>query len=44
MQLNLGDGYWKDVYKKENIGIDGMTHNLIIPFIRLQWGYLEIEK
>lgn len=37
----IGIGYWKDIYSKDKIGIDGVTHNLILPFLRIQWGYLE---
>jgi hypothetical protein len=40
----IGCGYWKDVYLKEKIGMEGVTHNFILPFIRIQWGYLVAEK
>lgn len=40
----IGIGYWKDVYLKEEIGMGGVAHNFVLPFIRIQWGYLEIEK
>jgi hypothetical protein len=42
--LVIGCGYWKDAYLKDNIGIEGVTHNLILPFLRIQWGYLVAEK
>ena len=37
----IGLGYWKDVYKKEKIGFEGVSHNIILPFIRIQLGYLK---
>lgn len=40
----IGFGYWKDVYLKEKIGMEGVTYNFILPFIRIQWGYLVAEK
>ena len=40
----IGIGYWKDIYLKEEIGMGGVAHNFVLPFIRIQWGYLEIEK
>jgi hypothetical protein len=40
----IGFGYWKDVYLKEKLGMEGVTHNFILPFIRIQWGYLVAEK
>jgi hypothetical protein len=40
----VGFGYWKDVYVKERLGIEGVTHNVILPFLRIQWGYLVAEK
>lgn len=40
----IGFGYWKDIYKKEKIGMDGLTHNIILPFMRIQWGFLVVEK
>jgi hypothetical protein len=40
----IGCGYWKDVYKKENTGTEGVVYNFILPFIRIQLGYLVIEK
>jgi len=40
----IGLGYWKDVYSKESIGIDGVAHNVIMPFVRIQWGYLISEQ
>jgi hypothetical protein len=43
IQPIIGFGYWKDIYKKEKEGINGVTHNFIIPFIRIQWGYLIAE-
>lgn len=36
----IGFGYWKDVYLKKEVGVDGITHNFILPFIRIQWGYI----
>ena len=39
----IGIGYWKDVYLKEKIGMEGVSHNLILPFMRIQWGYLIAE-
>lgn len=40
----FGIGYWKDIYPKEELGIGGVAHNLVFPFIRVQWGYLDLEK
>jgi len=39
----IGFGYWKEVYLKETLGVAGITHNFILPFIRIQYGYLVIE-
>jgi len=36
----IGIGYWKDTYTKELCGLSGVTHNIIILFIRIQFGYL----
>ena len=44
LQLIFGIGYWKDIYKKDRVGLEGLTHNLVIPFIRIQWGYLIYEN
>lgn len=43
LQLIIGFGYWKDVYKKERVGMNGVTHNFIVPFVLIQWGYLIAE-
>jgi hypothetical protein len=40
----IGFGYWKDIYHKELIGIEGVMHNFILPFVRWQWGYLSIDE
>lgn len=40
----IGFGYWKDIYRKQTIGIDGVAHNIILPFIRAQFGYLIADK
>lgn len=40
----IGFGYWKDVYLKQKSGINGVTHNFILPFIRIQLGYIETDK
>ena len=37
----IGLGYWKDVYEKEKTGLKGEIYNLILPFVRIHWGYLE---
>lgn len=39
----IGFGYWKDVYLKESVGMEGVTHNFIFPFVRIQWGFLVAE-
>jgi hypothetical protein len=39
--LIIGFGYWKDVYKKDIVGIEGVAHNFVLPFLRMQYGYLE---
>lgn len=39
----IGIGYWKDVYKKDKVGIEGVAHNFIIPFIRIQLSYFIVE-
>lgn len=36
----IGLGYWKDIYKAEECGMDGVSHNIILPFVRLQFGFL----
>lgn len=40
LQPIIGFGYWKDIYKIEEVGINGISHNVIIPFVRIQWAYL----
>lgn len=40
----IGLGFWRDVYVKEETGIEGFTHNFILPFIRIQLGYFVIQK
>lgn len=35
----IGIGYWKDVYN-EGTGFKGYAHNIILPFCRMQFGYL----
>jgi len=35
----IGFGYWKDDFNLANVR--GYTHNIIIPFIRIQWGFIE---
>lgn len=36
----IGIGYWADVYDGR-LGFKGVTRNFILPFVRIQWGYLE---
>lgn len=36
----IGLGYWKDVYIKDKCNHSGVVHNVILPFIRIGWGYL----
>jgi len=36
----IGFGFWRDVYNEKLIGIGGISNNLILPFIRIQWGFL----
>ena len=38
----IGFGYWYDDYKIMPHG--GHCHNLIIPFVRIQWGYLNYKS
>lgn len=38
----IGFGYWKDDYK--NVIKGGYTYNIILPFIRIQFGYLPLLK
>ncbi len=35
----IGIGYWKDSYNLDSI-ILGHCHNIVLPFIRIQWGIL----
>jgi len=35
----IGFGYWRDDYNLDSI-IVGHCHNVILPFIRIQYGYL----
>jgi len=37
----IGIGYWKDVYE---VIPGGYTHNIILPFVRIQFGYLPTLK
>lgn len=36
----VGFGYWKDVYIEP---FDGYTHNILLPFIRIQTGRLRVS-
>lgn len=36
----IGFGYWMDTYKEEVLGVYGIAHNILLPFLRIQWGYL----
>lgn len=40
IQPIIGIGVWKDVYKKDKCGIDGIAWNIVIPFIRMQFAVL----
>lgn len=40
----IGIGAWKDVYKKDNCGIDGVAWNIILPFIRMQFTALSVPN
>lgn len=35
----IGLGYWKDIYTI--LTIKGYAHNVILPFIRIQFAYLD---
>lgn len=37
----IGFGYWKDIY---DVLPGGYTHNIILPFLRIQFGYLPTLK
>ena len=39
----IGLGYWKDTYNSKTHGFKGEAHNVIIPFFRLQFGWLQYE-
>lgn len=39
----IGFGYWKDSYLKNTLGFEGVTHNFIILFFRIQLGYLKLK-
>jgi len=43
-RLIIGLGYWKVIYSTDIHEISGITHNLILPFIHIQWGYLDIPE
>ena len=32
---SIGFAYWKDLYAQ---GLYGYTHNIVLPFCRIQWG------
>ena len=36
----IGLGYWRDVYKPDATGFEGVTHNFILPFFRISVGHL----
>jgi hypothetical protein len=38
LQPVLGIGGWFDEYRKDMHGFDGWNYNIIIPFIRIQYG------
>ena len=42
--LVIGLGYWKDNYINVAEGIGGIVHNIIFPFVKIQYGYLIVEK
>lgn len=37
----IGFGYWKDIYTPTLIGLEGVAHNIILPFLRIQVGYIQ---
>lgn len=42
--LNIGIGYWRDVYSVEYHGTDGMIHHIILPLCKLELGRLIIPQ
>jgi len=40
----FGFGYWKNVYSKEKTGIEGYSHNIILPFMVIQLATLFYDK
>lgn len=40
----IGIGYWKDTYTPKIHGLMGEAHNLILPFFRIQWGFIKKEE
>lgn len=37
----FGIGYWVDKYDSSIHGFNGVAHNMILPFLRIQWGWLQ---
>lgn len=40
----LGLGYWREKYNLESHRLSGYTHNIILPFMRIQFGILERKE
>jgi hypothetical protein len=38
----IGIGAWLDEYTKDAHGLDGWVYNIILPFIRIQYGEIYI--
>lgn len=38
----FGLGFWKDDYHN-SIGPECYTYNLLLPFMRIQWGQLKVD-
>jgi hypothetical protein len=39
----FGIGYWYDDYSKV-VGLNSYTHNILLPFIRIQFGQLTSDQ
>jgi len=39
----IGLGYWIDIYTKDSVAIDGVSYTILLPFVKIYWGYLILD-
>lgn len=40
--FSIGFAYWRDIYTLTGLG--GNIHHIILPFVRIEIGYLDYDK